>query len=108
MLCWSTDEQGNNGYNNNNDGGALSWACINYASSGDAAGNYFAVFDGTSAATPHVSGLAALLFSQYPALTNQQVRDIIERTCAKVSPGTYAYAYTANRPNGTWHQQMGC
>jgi len=51
--------------------------------------------------------LAGLLFSAYPALTNQQVRDIIERTCDKISPGLYAYAHTAGQPNGTWHPEVG-
>jgi subtilisin family serine protease len=107
VLCWSTDEQGNNGYNNNNGGPISSWACVNYPSSGDSAGDYIAIFNGTSAATPHVAGLAALLFSQYTGLTNQQVRDIIERTCAKVNPGIYTYANDPNHPNGRWHQEMG-
>ena len=35
---------------------------------------------GTSSAAPHVSGLAALIWSISPALTNQQVRQIIEET----------------------------
>ncbi len=106
VLCWSTDEQGANGYNNSG-GAGTTWACVAYASTGDAAGDYISLFDGTSAATPHVAGLAGLLRSQYPALTNQEVRDIIERTCAKVSPALYAYANTPGRPNGTWHQEVG-
>lgn len=108
VRCWSTDEQGASGYNSNAGGPtAMPWACVNYPSTGDAAGNYIAIFDGTSAATPHVAGLAGLLFSQYPTLTNQQVRDIIERTCAKVSPALYPYANDPNHPNGKWHQQVG-
>lgn len=106
VLCWTTDEQGASGYNNNG-GGPVAWACVNYASSGDASGDYFSVFDGTSSATPHVAGLAALLFSLNPAFSNQQVRDFIESTTDKVNPGLYPYATVAGRINGTWHQEVG-
>jgi hypothetical protein len=106
VQIWSTDEQGPSGYNDNS-GGAINWACVDYTSSGDTTGDYVAVFDGTSAATPHVAGLAALIMSANPSLTNQQVRDLIESTCDKVSPGLYAYANTPGRPNGTWHQEVG-
>ena len=99
----TTDIQGAGGYNANGAGG--SWACVNYGSFGDAAGDYVTVFDGTSAATPHVAGLAALLFSAYPTLTNGEVRTIIERTADKV--GTVAYATVAGHDNGTWNQEMG-
>jgi serine protease len=60
---------------------------------------------GTSFAAPHVSGIAALILSVNPCLSANQVRDIIEKTCQKV--GSYAYATTADRPNGTWNIEMG-
>lgn len=44
-------------------------------------GNQYGFNSGTSMATPHVSGLAALLFSLDPALSNSQVRSLIESTC---------------------------
>lgn len=60
---------------------------------------------GTSMATPHVAGLAALIISVNPCLTGAQVRDIIEQSCHK-SAG-YTFSNTAGRPNGTWNNEMG-
>lgn len=89
VLNPTTDRQGNAGYN----------------TAAGVAGNYAMTFNGTSSATPHVAGLAALLLSQYPALTNIQVRNIIERTAQKV--GVVAYAEATGFPNGTRNQDMG-
>lgn len=41
----------------------------------------YEILSGTSASTPFVSGLAALIWSAHPDWTNQQVRDQIEQTC---------------------------
>jgi hypothetical protein len=68
-------------------------------------GDYRMDFNGTSSATPLVAGFAALIRSQYPSLTNIQVRNIIERTAAKV--GTLAYAETVDFLNGTRNEEMG-
>jgi len=80
----TTDRQGAAGYN---------------------ATDYDLVFNGTSSATPHVAGLAALIRSVYPTLDNMQVRAHIERTAQKV--GAVAYAETAGKSNGSWNQEMG-
>jgi hypothetical protein len=106
VLLWSTDPTGTNGWNYDS-GGPITFQGVSYGSCGDPSGDYFALMGGTSGATPHVAGLAALLRSQYPTLTNIAIRDIIERTCDKVNAGTYPYAYTSGRSNGTWHQQVG-
>ena len=37
----------------------------------------YEAFDGTSMATPHVSGVAALIWSKYPGATNAQVRQAL-------------------------------
>lgn len=45
-------------------------------------------FDGTSMATPHVSGVAALIWSKYASATNQQVRQALNDTAKDLgSPG---------------------
>ncbi|MHA6513784.1 S8 family serine peptidase [Tessaracoccus sp. Z1128] len=84
VLCPAPDRTGANGYTNN---------------------DYTMTFNGTSAATPHVAGLAALLISRKASLTNVAVRTIIETTAAKV--GTVAYTTTPGYGNGTWNNQMG-
>jgi hypothetical protein len=74
----------------------------------DYSDQYYTVwFNGTSAACPFISGVAALVLSANPDLTSQQVRDIIESTAQKVRPDLYTYSTTSGRPNGTWNNQMG-
>ena len=48
--------------------------------------------DGTSMACPLVAGLAGLIWSKNPTLTNQQVRDIIENTCDNIDGVNPSYA----------------
>ncbi|MBL7726963.1 MAG: S8 family serine peptidase, partial [Dinghuibacter sp.] len=86
VLIPTTDRQGANGYTGT---------------------DYTQNFNGTSAACPHVSGVAALVLSVNPNLTVQQVADIIEQSAQKVRPDLYAYNATAGRPNGTWNNEMG-
>jgi hypothetical protein len=104
VLCVTTDIQGTGGFNSNG-GGTFFGPCVTYPVCGDLAGDYFYEFNGTSAATPHVAGLAALLASAYPSLTNLQIRNLIERTAAKV--GTGAYVEVPGFPNGIRTPQMG-
>jgi serine protease len=44
------------------------------------AGSGYAYYDGTSMATPHVSGVAALVWSKAPSKTNAQVRAALQAT----------------------------
>ena len=71
----------------------------------DVGSGYVGNFNGTSAAAPHVAGLAALILSVNPNLLNQQVRCIIEETADKVNPDTYNYSGGPRRVG--WNEQMG-
>jgi subtilase family protein len=46
--------------------------------------NSFGFKNGTSMASPHVAGLAALVWSRNRSLTNQQVRQVIQDTCDNI------------------------
>lgn len=89
VLIPTTDRQGAIGYN----------------TATGVAGNYDPTFNGTSSATPHVAAVAGLVLSINPELTQQQVSTIIEQSAQKT--GGYNYATTVDRPNGTWHNEMG-
>ena len=51
-------------------------------------GNSYAILSGTSMATPYVSGAYALVKSQFPNASVQQVRQMLQSTA-----GTIPYAY---------------
>ncbi|MFT3979520.1 MAG: S8 family serine peptidase [Ferruginibacter sp.] len=67
--------------------------------------DYNLTFNGTSSATPHVSGVAALVLSINSNLTQQQVRAIIESSARKVGP--YTYSHVEGQPNGSWTSELG-
>ncbi|MEC9488464.1 MAG: S8 family serine peptidase [Halanaerobium sp.] len=50
-------------------------------------GNTYAAWDGTSMATPHVTGAVALLLSANPALTTGQVKRILEASADPIGNG---------------------
>jgi hypothetical protein len=60
---------------------------------------------GTSYSAPFVSGIAGLMLSVNPNLTQKEIADIIESTAQKV--GSYSYTSHSGRPNGTWNDSVG-
>ena len=71
------------------------------------ANEYINNFAGTSSATPHVAGVAALILSVNPCLTREEVKYIIESTCTKVRQDVYSYGNNPDHPNGTWNIEVG-
>ncbi len=62
--------------------------------------NTFVTFNGTSAAAPHVAGLAALLLSENPTLHAQDVEGIIEASSNTVRQDVYNYINGYNEEMG--------
>jgi subtilisin family serine protease len=104
---WTIDISENAGYNpvHHTDGGALPIVGSTMPSSGINYLSYTGCFGGTSAACPQVAGIAALILSINPNLTQLQVANIIEGTARKA--GNYVYQTRPSLPNGTWSAEMG-
>lgn len=75
---------------------------------GYASGDYLEGWGWTSAAVAHVAGLAALILSRSPKLSNVEVRDVIERTARKISDNEYTYSLRGHGfPPYTWNEEVG-
>lgn len=64
-------------------------------------------FSGTSAACPHVAGIAALILEDNSGISQKEVANRISYTAQKISDTTYTYQDTTGRPYGTWNEKMG-
>jgi subtilisin family serine protease len=63
-------------------------------------GNGYGMMSGTSMATPHVAGLAALVLSRNPTLTNAEVRQVLESTADDLGEVGWDRFYGHGRVNG--------
>lgn len=89
----TTDLTGSSGYNNA-DPGASEPADLNYTGS----------FGGTSAATPIVAGVAALVLSTNPSLSWRDVKAVLMKSATPIeSAGTW----TANSAGLRFHEKLG-
>jgi thermitase len=86
-ICYTTDIQGAGGYN----------------TSAGTAGDYYATFNGTSAACPNAAGVAALIFSINPNFTRNQVLDYLYRGCEKIDN----VGYNSVKSYGYWNEYFG-
>lgn len=66
---------------------------------GYAVGDFFDGFNGTSAAAPQVSGVAALMISANPRLTEAQVRTILQQTATDMGSGGFDNTFGFGRVN---------
>lgn len=93
------------------DGAALSGMTGQTADVVVGAGNY-AYFDGTSMATPHVSGVAALVWSNHTSCTNDEVRNALNATAEDLGSAgrdnAYGYGLVKARAASDYLAAQGC
>lgn len=68
-------------------------------SDGYVAGNYYDEFNGTSAACPQVAGVAALMLSVRPDLTEAQIRTTLQQTATDMGTTGFDNTYGYGRVN---------
>jgi subtilisin family serine protease len=73
---------------------------------GESTTDYINSFSGTSAACPYAAGVAGLILSINPGLTQTQARYTLESTCDKVG-GYFYFSASYSQPNGTWSSELG-
>ena len=73
--------------------GALMIGQLGQASTVEVAAGDYAFFDGTSMATPHVSGVAALIWNNSPGCSAEDVRTAMAATAEDLGPAGRDVAY---------------
>ena len=67
---------------------------------GYAVGDYTDDFNGTSSATPHAAGIAALVWSMFPTKTNQEIWDLLRKSAVDMGAPGYDLETGYGRING--------
>jgi thermitase len=70
-------------------------------------GNSYAYEDGTSMASPYVTGLAALLLGAHPSASVGSIRQILAKTSDKIGGVSYGADPYATCPGCTWDPHFG-
>ncbi|ENZ96782.1 extracellular serine protease [Xanthomonas fragariae] len=86
----------------NVDGTTVENALAGSTSKIDATCNYSALMNGTSAAAPTVSGVAALILSANPSLTARDVKYILAKTARQIDPWQPAAIYQGSVIDPGW------
>ena len=124
MACGASDLSGDRchpGSWGSNYGNSMSVAALGEGIRTTDLLNAYSTFNGTSAATPQVAALAAILISTFPVLKGhpQTTRDIIEQSAQKlgrttvdaadkpVNPPGPALTYSTIQANGGWERELG-
>lgn len=86
-VVYATDIQGTGGFN----------------TSSGTAGNYYATFNGTSAACPNAAGVVGLIFSVNPNFSAAQVKEYLYRGAEKIDN----IGYNTTKTYGKWNEYNG-
>lgn len=75
-------------------------------------GNVYRAWDGSSVATPHVTGVAALVWSQFPNCSNRNIREALRESAldlgAAGKDSTYGFGVVQAQAAVDWLNTNGC